>query len=225
MKDGNASPLALAILALLYEASMHPYRMQQLIRDRGKDQVVNVRQRASLYQVIDRLRRDGLIRVQETIREVNRPERTVYEITADGRATAEAWARQMLSSPSREFPLFPAVLAHLALLAPEDVLQQLEQREKTLAADLVRMADEHRRHRDTVPRLFLIELEYQQLMTRTEARWVHGLAEDLRTGSLAWNEKWKTAVAKGLGPGAPADPPAAPSTARKKTSSRSRRNA
>ena len=28
------SPLALAILALLYEAPMHPYRMQQLIRER-----------------------------------------------------------------------------------------------------------------------------------------------------------------------------------------------
>ena len=29
------SPLALAILALLDEAPMHPYRMQRLIKDRG----------------------------------------------------------------------------------------------------------------------------------------------------------------------------------------------
>ena len=37
------SPLALVVLALLYEAPMHPYRMQQLIKERGKDEVVNVR--------------------------------------------------------------------------------------------------------------------------------------------------------------------------------------
>ena len=36
------SPLALAVLALLHEEPMHPYRMQRLIKDRGKDQVINV---------------------------------------------------------------------------------------------------------------------------------------------------------------------------------------
>lgn len=55
------SPLALAVLALLWEEPMHPYRIQQLIRERGKDEVVNVRQRASIYQAIDRLERDKLI--------------------------------------------------------------------------------------------------------------------------------------------------------------------
>jgi len=41
------SPLALAVLVLLHEAPMHPYRMQRLIKDRGKDQVINVGQRAN----------------------------------------------------------------------------------------------------------------------------------------------------------------------------------
>ena len=31
---------------------MHPYRMQQLIKERGKDLVINVQRRASLYQTI-----------------------------------------------------------------------------------------------------------------------------------------------------------------------------
>ena len=34
------SPLAFAILALLYEEPMHPYRMQRVIKERGKDQVI-----------------------------------------------------------------------------------------------------------------------------------------------------------------------------------------
>ena len=60
---------------------MHPYRMQQLIKERGKDEVINVRQRASLYQTIERLLRSGLIAIKEVEREEKWPERTIYELT------------------------------------------------------------------------------------------------------------------------------------------------
>ena len=39
------SPLALAILDLLEDGPLHPYGMQQLIKQWGKDEVVNVGQR------------------------------------------------------------------------------------------------------------------------------------------------------------------------------------
>src|SRR3954447_26194353 len=98
------SPLALAVLALLYEAPMHPYRMQQLIKERGKDEVINVRQRGSIYQMIERLERAGLIAVRETARAENRPERTVYALTDEGHEAVLTWMREMLSTPAREFP-------------------------------------------------------------------------------------------------------------------------
>src|SRR5690242_15903931 len=109
------SPLALAILALLYEEPMHPYRMQQLIKEREKDDVVNVRQRASLYQTIDRLLRDGLIAIQETARSENRPERTVYRLTEMGREAVFTWVREMLATPAREYPEFPAAVSFMAM--------------------------------------------------------------------------------------------------------------
>src|SRR3954462_3268529 len=34
------TPLAVAVLELLHERDMHPYEMQQLIRDRGTDHVI-----------------------------------------------------------------------------------------------------------------------------------------------------------------------------------------
>src|SRR6188508_3646392 len=91
------SPLALAVLALLYEEPMHPYQMQVLIKERGKDEVINVRQRASLYQTIERLLRTKLIVIQETAREEKWPERTIYAITEHGRATMLGWMRELLS--------------------------------------------------------------------------------------------------------------------------------
>jgi DNA-binding PadR family transcriptional regulator len=91
------SPLALAVLAMLTEAPMHPYRMQQLIKARGKDEVINVGQRNSLYQTIDRLVRGDLIAIRETERDGAFPERTVYEITEAGRDTARLWLREQLA--------------------------------------------------------------------------------------------------------------------------------
>ena len=64
---------------------MHPYRMQALIRARGKDRVANVAQKNSVYQTIEALLRAGLIAVQGTVRDDNRPERTLYATTAAGR--------------------------------------------------------------------------------------------------------------------------------------------
>src|SRR5215468_9128360 len=95
------SPLALAVLALLHEKPMHPYEMQRLIKERGKDQVIKVEQRASLYQTIDQLLRAELIAFWETARQAGFPERTVYKLTDKGRETALNWMREMLSTPAQ----------------------------------------------------------------------------------------------------------------------------
>src|SRR5260221_9680354 len=120
------SPLALAVLALLHESPMHPYRMQRLIKERGKDQVINVEQRASLYQTISQLLNAGLIVVSETAREEGFPERTVYKLTEKGHQAAVMWMREMLSTPAQEFPEFPAAVSLLPLLTPADVIRQME---------------------------------------------------------------------------------------------------
>src|SRR5438309_6989392 len=102
------SPLAMVLLASVAEAPMHPYRMQTLIKERGKDQIANVAQRNSVYQTIDALRRAGLIAMRETEREERRPERTIYEATEEGRRTLRSWSNTALSTPAREFLEFPA---------------------------------------------------------------------------------------------------------------------
>ena len=49
----RSSPLALTVLGILHTQPLHPYGIQRLIKQWGKDQVVNVGQRASLYRTID----------------------------------------------------------------------------------------------------------------------------------------------------------------------------
>src|ERR1700754_3282212 len=93
------SPLWMVVLALACEEPMHPYRMQTLIKQRGKEQIANVAQRNSVYQTIDALRRAGLIRIGETERNKRRPERAVYEASEAGRTALRHWVRTTLSSP------------------------------------------------------------------------------------------------------------------------------
>jgi DNA-binding PadR family transcriptional regulator len=187
--DAKRSNIAMAILAMLYESPMHPYRMQQLIRDRGKHEVINVSQRASLYQTMNRLEREGLIRAQKIAKAENRPERTIYEITAAGTETLRAWVRDMLATPVKEYPEFPAALSVIALLPVKDALAQLRKRLELLEAELKRV-DRELAQASFLPRLFLLEMELIRAQVATELTWVKTVVSDLYTGKLKWTEAW-----------------------------------
>jgi DNA-binding PadR family transcriptional regulator len=187
----------MAVLAHLAEAPMHVYRMQQLIETRAKDTVVNVAQRNSLYQTIARLVRDGLARVQQTAREENRPERIVYEITDSGRATLDRWLDEMLGTPAREFPEFPAALAFLALLPPKRVRERLENRRTELFRRLEASGAQMKAARDSgLPRLFLLEDEYRSALMDAELAWLDGVIADLRARKLTWSRAWLREIAR-----------------------------
>src|SRR4051794_20336196 len=98
----------MTVLSLLHMGPLHPYGIQRLIKAWGKDQVVNVGQRANLYKTINRLAEAGLVVVRHTERDQQYPERTVYEITEAGRETCRRWLEEMLSTVRNEFPEFPA---------------------------------------------------------------------------------------------------------------------
>jgi DNA-binding PadR family transcriptional regulator len=183
------SSLGLVVLWMLFEGPMHVYRMQKLIEQQGKDRVVNVRGRGSLYQTIERLVRLGLVEVHETVRNEGRPDRIVYGITDSGRRVAREWLREILSTTGSEFPEFIAAVSLLFGLEPEDARAQLELRADKLAAEL---ADTEAQLRDYpwLPRLFLLEEEYRRAVTQAELTWVRGVVEDLREGRLTWSEEW-----------------------------------
>jgi DNA-binding PadR family transcriptional regulator len=181
------SGLALAVLALAAEEPMHPYRMQQLLRERGKDQVVNVGQRSQLYKTIDRLVRDGLLVARGTEREATRPERTVYAATDAGRDLAVTWTLDMLTAPRQEFGEFAAALSYLPLLDPEVAADALALRLSDRRGELEHLRRELDHVVDVLPRVVLLDNEYA--ITHLEADVTHlaGLLDDLRSGALAWD--------------------------------------
>jgi DNA-binding PadR family transcriptional regulator len=185
------SPLAMVVLSLLTEEPMHAYRMQQMIKFRQKDAVVNVAQRNSVYQAIERLLRTGHIQVRHTARDSGRPERTVYELTELGRSTQQQWLRAMLSTPAREFPEFPAALAFITTLSADDAHHQLDLRATALEQRLAAIDAELKVGADMkLPRVFLVETEYEQAVVRAELAYVRALVEDFRAGRMTWTPEW-----------------------------------
>lgn len=184
------SPLALAVLALLHEAPMHPYRMQRLIKDRNKDQVINVEQRASLYQTIGQLLRAGLIASWEKERPEGFPERTLYKLTEKGHQTALEWLREMLSTPAQEFPEFPAAVSLLPLLTPQDAVHQMELRQARLSKRIASIDEEVSSNEVRLPRLFLLESEYLRAVLSAELDWGRSVTADLRSGAITWSQDW-----------------------------------
>ncbi|TDU88362.1 DNA-binding PadR family transcriptional regulator [Kribbella voronezhensis] len=182
------SPLALAILGLLENGPMHPYGIQRLIKQWGKDQVVNVGQRTSLYRMIVRLEDAGLISVGETARDERYPERTTYQLTDAGRAASRKWLGEIVATPRNEFPEFPAALSFLMLLPPEEARGLFEERRDHLAKRLTELDAELASQYEgaPLPRVVLLETEYLRAVTHAEVSWIAGILDDLQTGSLTW---------------------------------------
>jgi DNA-binding PadR family transcriptional regulator len=182
------SPLGLAVLCLLYGGPLHPYRMQRLLKEWGKDQVVNVGQRSSLYKTISRLNESELIAVRQTERDQQYPERTVYELTPKGREYALTWLAHMLSTYRNEYPTFPAALSFAMLLGPGGVLSALRERGRSLRAAVDKLQAELTEYGSELPRVALLETEYQLAVTEAELRWVQQTSDELADGSLTWSD-------------------------------------
>ncbi len=190
---------ALTVLCLLRERPMHPYEMQRLIRQRKKDDFLDLK-RGSLYHAIGRLQRAGLVEVVATTREGKRPERTVYRITERGGEELSAWLRELLANPARETSQFFAALSFIPVLQPHDALEQLEARAGLLEAEIAGMDSALRTLIPRLGRVVLIELEYALAMRRAELEWVRSATADLRDGRLTWDEESMRKLAGLCGP-------------------------
>jgi DNA-binding PadR family transcriptional regulator len=200
-KIGN--PLALAVLACLFERPMHPYEMASTMRERHQDESIKLNY-GSLYTVMQSLQRYHLIEPQETAREGHRPERTVYRLTDAGRLELIDWLSDLICNPVREYTSFEAGLALLPVLPPEDAAHLLEQRCVRLETEIVqaRAVGDMLVVR-SLPRLFLIEVEYRLRLKEAELEWVRALAADIAGGTLQGIEEWRRFHQDGVVPKAP----------------------
>jgi DNA-binding PadR family transcriptional regulator len=137
-KPRPANPLALAVLALLFERPMHPYEMAATLKHRHKEESIKLRY-GSLYTVIDLLLARGLIAAKATAREGKRPERTVYRLTDAGHDELLDWMRDLIRDPVKEYPQFEAGLCLMPVLPPDEATALLSHRAARLAGMIAQL--------------------------------------------------------------------------------------
>jgi DNA-binding PadR family transcriptional regulator len=187
-KVGNV--LALAVLSALAQRPMHPYEIATALRAWGKDQDMEIKW-GSLYTVVRNLDRHGMIAAVESVREGRRPERTVYRITDSGRAELVDWTRELVSTPVPERPRFRAGLSVLAVLHPDEATALLRRRLDLLADTIAAARDALAQHSQHIPRLFLVESEYDLALQEAEAAWIRGLLAELTAGTYPGLDVWR----------------------------------
>ena len=190
-KPAITNPLALAVLALLFERPMHPYEMAATLRERQKDASIKLNY-GSLYTVVDQLQRAGFIVAQETSRDGRRPERTTFAITSAGLARMRDWMHDLIREPVKEYPQFEAALSLMGIVPPDEVASLLAER-------IGRLEERIREMRQLLndaaaqglPRLFMIESEYELTMAKAELAWVRSLHDEIATGALPDLALWR----------------------------------
>ena len=185
-----ANALSLAVLTLLFEKPMHPYEMSTTLRHRSKEESIRLNY-GSLYAVVESLRKKELITAREAVREGNRPERTVYELTATGATAMHDWLSEMLRDPSPQFTDFEAALSLMGAIPPDEALALLRLRLKALRMSS-NQYDGIRAHvPDGFPTLFLVEGDYDEALRLAEITFVEKLVADLDHDRLGGMDVWR----------------------------------
>ena len=187
-KVGNL--LALALLSLLAQQPMYPYEMAQTLRTRGKDKTIHINW-GSLYTVVQNLEKHGFIEAAGTNREGRQPERTTYRITPRGMAELRDWLTELLSVPEDEHGGFVAALSEGGILPPAEVAGLLAKRLATLDSANAAQEAELKVWMQRLPRMLLVESDYELAMRRAQADWVRALLSEITEGTLGGMDAWR----------------------------------
>ena len=180
------SPVSLLALGLVVERPMHPYEIFQTIVERQEDRLAKIRP-GTLYHAVDRLASQGLIEVHEVQREGNRPERTVYAITADGRRVLADSLEQTIASHPVEYPEIYLALSEAHGLPRTLVVELLEKRVAAMRGelDIVVSARDGAAGRG-VPEMFYLDVGCRLATLRAQIDWIDDLIERLRSNRIEW---------------------------------------
>jgi len=185
----HVSSIRLFILGTLAASGpLHGHQIRQQAQSDRTDIWTDI-QVGSVYGALKRLASEDLVREVRTERVGNRPQRTVYEITTEGRRALAAVRWAALSTLDRRYDPFDLALVQSRDIAEEDLEQIVANRLAGLQVQLAAL-----RHHAETAEPYVNEAErmvLRHLIERTDAevRW-HGelaaripkIAADFREG-------------------------------------------
>lgn len=175
--------MKLVILGLLMEANRHTYEIRQTMKERGMNNYMKL-QDGSLYYAMDQLHKDGLVEAHEVVRDTNRPEKTIYQITAAGKLKFQELLVEQLHEDIKHYhPLYVALpfSVHGDQAKIADILENKIMAQKMLMNKMKSLYEEHI---SIVPRVVLQMMVGTYKRAFSELKWLEQLQKDAREGRL-----------------------------------------
>jgi DNA-binding PadR family transcriptional regulator len=179
----------LAILSLLAEKPRHGYAIEKVIEKRGMRDWADI-SFSSIYYLLKKLDGRGWITGQAEPNAGQGPARTVYRLTAAGKAAWHQAALKRLSTPRRGEKPFQLGLANLPGIPPREALQALRQYRQRLTSqrDDVQSRWSQEQSNGSLP--YHVHALFDLSLNRLDAQldWVAGFIRKLEVQMGDWGE-------------------------------------
>ena len=160
----------LAILSLIAEQPRHGYDIEQVIAARGMREWTEIGF-SSIYYLLKKLEKDGLIDSRTEQQAGRGPARNVYHVTQAGLEAQRAATLEALSTPQPGYSSFLLGVANLPGVPPAEVITALRQYRATLAERLAHMQT---RWQAQQPLPYFVEalFDYSATLIKAELAWI-----------------------------------------------------
>jgi DNA-binding transcriptional ArsR family regulator len=171
----------LSVLSLIAEAPRHGYEIEQVIEARGMRDWTEIGF-SSIYYLLKKLEKDGMIESELRQQEGKGPARKVYSITRQGRQAQIKGTIAALSTPLSKSVPFLLGLSNFPIVPREQVLGALNsyavQMEARLKQMLHRAADQQ-----PLPAYVAAMFDYSQDLAEAELNWIRNFIQEVEQGN------------------------------------------
>ena len=172
----------LAILSLIAEQPRHGYDIEQVIEMRGMRDWTEIGF-SSIYYLLNKLEKAGLIESQLQQPEGKGPARKVYSITQQGRQSHLEGTLEALSTPQSGSTPFLLGLSNFPGLSREQVLDALNIYVQKLDVHLQHMLGRAEAQRP-VPPFVDAMFDYSRVLIEAERSWIQNFIEEVEAGNV-----------------------------------------
>jgi DNA-binding PadR family transcriptional regulator len=167
----------LAILTLIAEAPRHGYQIEQVIEERGMREWTELGF-SSIYYLLKKLEKDGLIRGRVERHVGQGPARKVYSLTAAGKEAVRAGVIAALSVPQKPYPPLQLGLANLPGISQAEAVRALESYRDHLDERLTGLK-EKRDRQQPLPYFVEAMFSHSLALLEAESRWTKRFIKQL----------------------------------------------
>ena len=169
----------LAILSLIAEKPCHGYEIESIIEGRGMREWTEIGF-SSIYYLLNKLKRNGLIESRMMPAKGKGPARKVYHITKQGAEAWEAASLESIANPSRSHTSFLIGISMLPGLPKDKVLEALRQYQHLLSGRL-RHVQQRMKAQQPLPLHVSSMFDYSLALIETEMAWLEKFRKQVET--------------------------------------------